>query len=157
MEEAEEVIELEPRMQQAIAEPEALILRVYPGATFSLARDPEDCEVVLLKPMVDVDDRGPVMDLIVDRLVDFQTEEDLPLDVMIVRPEARNEAIRRAMKRATPPGPSGPRGSAGRAGCSLGPRASSPSHGRTPDERRNPLLLSLSLYTSASAPKGMLQ
>lgn len=103
MKEAEEAIELEPRMQQAIAELEALILQVYPGATFTLARDPEDCEVILLKPMVDVDDRDPVMDLIIDRLVELQTEEDLPLDVMIVRPKARNEAIRRAMKRAAPP------------------------------------------------------
>jgi hypothetical protein len=88
---------LSEKMKQAIAELQGLILQRYPDATFRITSSPEDRNVVLLEPTVDVDDRDEVMDVIIDRLLELTTEEGLPLLVVPVRPEARNEAIRQAL------------------------------------------------------------
>jgi hypothetical protein len=93
---------LEPRMQRAIAELEGLIRARYPDATFRVTRHPEAHDSVLLKPVVDVDDRDEVMDVIIDRLGELQAEEHLPILVVPVRPPARREAIRWAMQQAAP-------------------------------------------------------
>ena len=42
------------------------------------------------------------MDVVIDRVVELQSEQKLPIHVIPVRPAARNEAIRRAIKQATP-------------------------------------------------------
>ena len=74
----------------------------YPEATFRVMRSPEDHKTVLLKPVVDLDDRDEVMDVVIDRLVELQSDEQLPILVVPVRPQARSEAIRQAMQH-TPP------------------------------------------------------
>lgn len=81
---------------------ESADLGTFPRPSFEVTDDPEDREGVLLMPMVDIEDRGPVMDVIIDRLVEMQAEEQLPIVVMIVRPEARNEAILRSMGNSAP-------------------------------------------------------
>jgi hypothetical protein len=98
----ERMSQLQPRMQTAIAELQAMIRRRYPAATFRIACNPEDSEMVLLKPTVDVDDRDEVVDVVIDRLLELQTDEHLPLLVVPVRPKARNDAIRRTMREAAP-------------------------------------------------------
>src|SRR6266540_10444 len=98
----EHVPGLSPRMHAAMEELEGLVRQRYPDATFRVTRSPENPEIVLLKPVVDVEDRDEVMDVVIDRLVELQTEAQLPLLVVPGRPRARNEAIRRAMKRAAP-------------------------------------------------------
>src|SRR5437879_1301571 len=50
--------ELDPPVQQALSELKALIVQCYPNATFRVTRSPEDRDVILLKPLVDVDDRA---------------------------------------------------------------------------------------------------
>ena len=90
--------EFTPRMQQALSELQAMISKRYPDATFRVARSPENPETVLLKPVVDVDDRDEVMDVVIDRLGELQSEEQLSLLVVPTRPKARNDAIRRAIK-----------------------------------------------------------
>ena len=90
--------EVTPRMQQALSELQVLILKRYPDATFRVTRSPENPKTVLLKPVVDVDDRDEVMDVVIDRLGELQEQEQLSLLVVPVRIEARNEAIRRAME-----------------------------------------------------------
>jgi hypothetical protein len=94
--------EFTPRMQQALTELQALISKRYPDATFRVTRSPENPETVLLKPVVDVDDRDEVMDVVIDRLGELQGEEQLSLLVVPTRPKARNEAIRRAMEQTEP-------------------------------------------------------
>jgi hypothetical protein len=79
-----------------------LVRHRYPDATFRVARSPEDPETILLKPVVDVDDRDEVLSLVLDRLGELQIEEQLPLFVVPLRPPARNEAIRRRLKQASP-------------------------------------------------------
>jgi hypothetical protein len=80
------------RMVEAVAELKALIRGRYPEATFEI-RQAEDPEGAYLIAMVDVDDRGEVIDLFLDRLVDLQVEEGLPLFVVPVRTPARTAAI----------------------------------------------------------------
>ena len=86
-----------PAMQKAISELQGLISKRYPDATFRITRSPESPKTVLLKPVVDVDDRDEVMDVVIDRLGELQAQEQLSLLVVPVRIEARNEAIRRAI------------------------------------------------------------
>jgi len=93
---------LRPRMQQAIEELKGLVRDRYPAATFLVTRSPDDRRTVLLKPVVDVEDRDEVMDVVIDRLVALQSEEHLPVLVVPSRPKARSEAIRQAMKQAAP-------------------------------------------------------
>ena len=42
------------------------------------------------------------MDVVIDRLVELQSDEQLPLFVVPVRTPERNEAIRQAMQEAAP-------------------------------------------------------
>ena len=72
----------------------------YPDATSSVGLG-EDPEGVYLRPVVDVEDRGEVVDAVLDRLVNPQTEHELPLYVVPGRPPERNAAILRA-KSSTP-------------------------------------------------------
>ena len=96
--EAERQPRLTPRMQAAVDELKGLVRDSYPNASFQVARSPENRGVVLLKPVVDVDDRDEVMDVVINRLVEMQSERHLPILVVPIRPQARSEAIRQAMK-----------------------------------------------------------
>lgn len=70
--------EFTPRMQQALSELQALISKRYPDATFRVTRSPENPETVLLKPVVDVDDRDEVMDVVIDRLGSCKARNSCP-------------------------------------------------------------------------------
>ena len=76
------------RVQQAIDELQQLIQGRYPAAIFSLYRG-EDPEGTYLKATVDVDDTDEVVDLFIDRLIDLQVEERLPIYVVTTRPVER--------------------------------------------------------------------
>ena len=95
---AERELKLGFRMREAIAEVEELIKRKYPEATFRTERSPENPRIIHLIPIVDVEDTDEVMDVVVDRVGEMQIEEHLPLFVVPLRTEARNAAIRAAMK-----------------------------------------------------------
>jgi hypothetical protein len=94
--------EFTPRMRKALSELQTLISKRYPDATFRVTRSPENPKTVLLRPVVDVDDRDEVMDVVIDRLGKLQSEEQLSLLVVPTRPKARNEAIQRAMEQTAP-------------------------------------------------------
>lgn len=81
-----------PRMREAIVELKELIRFRYPEATFDVTEG-EDPDGIYLVATVDVDDRNDVIDLFLDRLVDFQVEEELPIYVVPRRTPARNAAI----------------------------------------------------------------
>ncbi len=83
------------RIQEAVAELEGLIRRQYPEAAFSVGwgHDPEG---VYLTPTVDVEDTEEVFDVVVDRLLEFQIDENLPIYVIPVRPIERVVAELRA-------------------------------------------------------------
>jgi hypothetical protein len=84
----------DPRIQQAIAELEALIRADYPAASFQVGVG-EDPEGVYLTAMVDVADTDAVMDVVIDRLLALQIDEGLPIYVIPIEPPERAlEAIR---------------------------------------------------------------
>lgn len=76
------------RLDSAIEEIKALVLAHYPDATFELGLG-EDPEGTWMTVTVDVDDTDEVFDVVVDRLVDMQVEEGIPLYVIPVRPIER--------------------------------------------------------------------
>jgi hypothetical protein len=82
-------------IQQAAEELQAMIRARFPSARFTLGRG-EDPEGIYLDAEVDSDDPDEVMDLIVDRLLELQIEEGLPIHVVPLRtPERRQQLIRR--------------------------------------------------------------
>ncbi len=90
----------DPRIRAAIEEIRGLISDRYPDATFSvgLGHDPDG---VYLRTVVDVDDRGDVIDTYIARLTDLQDDDHLPLYVVPRRPPERNAAILRSQSRST--------------------------------------------------------
>jgi hypothetical protein len=85
-------IAITPRMEEALSELEELIRRAHPEAEFTVGEG-DDPAGVYLTATVDVDDRGEVIDLFMERLIALQVEEGLPIFVIPVRPPARNLAL----------------------------------------------------------------
>ncbi|MGI8550403.1 MAG: hypothetical protein ACR2PL_06330 [Dehalococcoidia bacterium] len=77
----------DPTIAAALAELTELIRGQYPDASFETITG-EDPEGIYLRAMVDVDDTDAVMDIVIDRLYDFEVEEGLPVYVQPVRPAA---------------------------------------------------------------------
>jgi hypothetical protein len=81
-----------PRLEEALDELKELIANHYPEAHFRVGEG-EDPDGLYLTVTVDVEDMGEVIDTFLDRLVDLQVEEELPIFVVPVRPLERNLAI----------------------------------------------------------------
>src|SRR5215216_6229715 len=88
----ERLIPITPRLEEAIDELKGLIVRHYPDATFTVSEG-EDPDGIYLTAAVDVEDMGEVVDVFLDRMVDFQVEDGLPIYVVAIRPLERNLAI----------------------------------------------------------------
>jgi hypothetical protein len=76
------------QMAAAIAEMKSMILAHHPDATFVVG----DCDGPVgtyLTVAVDVEDTDEVFDVVVERLLEMQVEEALPLYVLTVRPIER--------------------------------------------------------------------
>lgn len=86
------LIPITPRLEEVITEFKELIAGHYPEATFVVSQG-EDPEGIYLTATVDVEDMGEVVDLFLDRMVDLQIDEELPIYVVTVRPLERNLAI----------------------------------------------------------------
>ena len=91
-----------PRMQAAIDELQVLVRRAHPEAQFRLSRDPDDSEAVHLIAVLDVDDTDLVVDEVIDRMMQLQIEDELPIFVIPVRTPEREAAMRAAMAAKRP-------------------------------------------------------
>ncbi len=78
----------DPRIQAALAELRERILRHFPAATFDVHLSP-DGDIVWLDAIVDVDDLDEVTDIVLEREVELQVEEGVPVGVMGRWPEER--------------------------------------------------------------------
>ena len=85
----------DPRIAAAVAELQGMIQARYPGATFSVAPG-EDPDGIYVTATVDVPDTDEVFDVVVERLLELQVEEGLPVHVLPVRPVERVVAELRA-------------------------------------------------------------
>src|SRR5947209_16488883 len=90
---------LRPRMQAAVDELKGLLRELYPDATFQVLRSPEDSRSVFLWTTVDVPDTTEVVDAVLDRVLQFQIEQHLPIHVIPVQPTRR---ARRELQSAEP-------------------------------------------------------
>lgn len=63
-----------------------LIQAKYPQATFEISDAPDDPGDIDLWTIVDVEDPEEVLDLVMERLLDYQVERRIPIHVIPVRP-----------------------------------------------------------------------
>ncbi len=94
---AERLNQNDPRIQKAVKELQGLILGRYPQAIFDVATE-EDPDGIYLRATVD-EDVDDVLDVVMDRLLEFQVEQNLPVYVMPVRPI---ESVLARLHRPTP-------------------------------------------------------
>ena len=83
--------EQQPDVQGALNELWALISNRYPDAEFATTRGVEP-PAVYLDATVDVDDTHALYDVVGDRLLEMQVDEDLSINVRVEWPEARLRA-----------------------------------------------------------------
>lgn len=96
----EYLLSLEPRRQQAVSELTGMIKAHYPTVSFVVAPGIDDELATHITATVDLDDPDEVMDVIIDRLVELQVEEELPISVIPIRTPERVAALARE-RRAT--------------------------------------------------------
>lgn len=80
------------KMQAAVAELQELIRSHYPSTTFTVG-EAEDPDGVYMRAVVDVDDTDEVIAVFLDRLVDLQVKDELPIYVVPVRTPERIAAF----------------------------------------------------------------
>ena len=76
---------LDARRKEAITELTRLIRQHYPTATFDVSPDPDDPDITLLWATVDVDDPDQVLDLVMERALQLQVDEGVPVYVVPIR------------------------------------------------------------------------
>ena len=94
--------EVGSRMQGALDELRGLIRAHYPQARFSVARGHDEPKNVHLITTVDLEDADEVLDLVIDRVVELQVEERIPVHVIPVRPVGRVLETLRERERLEP-------------------------------------------------------
>lgn len=88
------------RIQEALQELQNIIKKKYPSATFSILRG-GDTPGYYLEAFVDIDDTDEVTDLVIDRVVNLQVYEKLPIYVHAHATPERNEKIFREQQRSS--------------------------------------------------------
>lgn len=86
----------DPRISAALEELRMLVWRRYPEATFQVTTAQDDPSIVHLIAEVDLDDTEPLVDLVIDRMVQLQVDDGLPIFVIPRRTPARVAARRLA-------------------------------------------------------------
>ena len=85
----EQPLEISSEMRAAVDELQTLILMRYPGAQFALQPSPDDPDIVHLVATVDAENLDDVLDGVVDRMMEMQIDEALPIYVIPLRPVDR--------------------------------------------------------------------
>jgi hypothetical protein len=80
---------LDPQISSALDELRSLIRGRYPEAEFEVIRDVDDPVAFHLTTIVDVEDPDEVLDVVIERLLELQIEEGLPVHVIPLQPLAR--------------------------------------------------------------------
>src|SRR5688572_32874745 len=99
---SENHIRLTPRMHKALDELKGLITAHFPQAAF-VVEEGFDPEGIYLVTTVDIADTDDVLNVVGNRLVELQVDEELPVYVTPLRPIDRVIAELRNRKTATPP------------------------------------------------------
>ena len=81
----EHISAYDPRIQQALVELKAMMRERWPEASFEVSQG-DDPDGIYLDTTVDIEDTDEVMDVVIDRLLELQVEEGLPIYVIAGRP-----------------------------------------------------------------------
>ena len=100
----EQSIPLTPAMEKAVNELKGVIAERFPQASFVI-EDGFDPKGIYLVTTVDIADTDEVIDVIGDRLVELQVDEDLPIYVTPLRPIQRVVAELREREHTPPSSP----------------------------------------------------
>jgi|SRR3954465_15283486 len=87
------------RMTQALNELADLVRQTYPAATFQVSPADDDPSIVHLVTRVDVDDPEEVARLVMDRMLEMQIDEGLPIYLIPLRTPERTAALREVQRR----------------------------------------------------------
>ena len=90
---------LDPRVIGAVQELEGMVRERYPSATFQVARAADGPESILVWTTVDVDDPDEVGDLVLDRMLELQIDEGIPVHLVPIRTPERVLASMKAEAR----------------------------------------------------------
>jgi hypothetical protein len=93
---------LDQRMSQAVAELQALIIDHYPTATFELSHPEDEPVSIELTAIVDVDDPDEVLAKVIDRVVELQVDDNIPIHVVPIRTPERVQAYLQERRAHTP-------------------------------------------------------
>ena len=85
---------LDPKILAAIDELESIVRNRYPDTQFAVATAPDEPESILVWATVDVDDPDEVVDLVLDRMLELQIDEGIPVHLVPVRTPERVLASR---------------------------------------------------------------
>jgi hypothetical protein len=96
---AEPVHSPDARVDAALGDLRASILKRYPDARFRVSGGEDDPAIVQLVATVDVDDTDQVLDVVMDRVLDLQ-EQGLPIFVVTERPVERTFRLLEAARTA---------------------------------------------------------
>jgi hypothetical protein len=100
--------EHDPSVEEAVAELKALVRSRYPDAEFSLGRGEDDPSEIHVYATVDVPDTDEVVDLVIDRVLDLQMKQGLPIHVIPLQTRSRivlgieEQRARLAVRRGLP-------------------------------------------------------
>ena len=90
----------DPRMAAAIAELKDRISGTFPGTAFAVQEGIDDQEETWLVATVDIDDPDAVVDVVLDRLLELQLDEQVPLHVLPIHtPERVARTLSRQRRR----------------------------------------------------------
>ncbi len=85
---AERLNGLDPRMQGTITQLKEMIRGRFPTATFEVSRG-EEAESIHLTTIVDGEDPDDVVDMVINRVLELQVEEGIPIHVIPLRTPER--------------------------------------------------------------------
>lgn len=91
---------IERAHRNAVSEFIDMIRSRYPSATFSVRPGVDDPEATYLVTTVDLDDPDEVMDLVIERMIELQVDEGIPVHVVPIHtPQRVAEIMREAVDR----------------------------------------------------------
>ena len=90
---------LDPQRLEAVRELSALILQHYASATLLVGPAEEDPEVTHITALIDVDDPDKVADLVMERMLHWRLDKDIPVYVIPIRTPERLAAVREQQRR----------------------------------------------------------
>lgn len=90
----EDMNETNSALQRAVDELQHLIQTHYPSVVFEVGPGGDDPDGTYITAIVDLDDPDEVVDLVIDRLLEFQVEERLPIQVVPIRTPKRVAELR---------------------------------------------------------------